>query len=48
MHLTLRQEAARPPAMNILQQKEKFDRFVAEFNTERPHGALNMKVPADL
>eukprot|EP01037_Dinobryon_pediforme_P027589 gene27589-30536_t len=48
MHLTLKQETARPPAMNIIQQQEKFDRFVAEFNTERPHEALNMKVPADL
>ena len=45
MHLTLKQETARPPAMNILAQQEKFDAFVTEFNTERPHEALRMKCP---
>jgi len=48
MHLTLKQEAARPPAMNIIQQQETFDRFVTEFNTERPHEALDMKVPEEI
>ena len=45
MHLTLKQETARPPAMNILAQQEKFDAFVTEFNTERPHEALRMECP---
>ncbi len=44
MQLTLKQEAARPPPVNIFAQQEKFDTFVAEFNTERPHEALGMKV----
>ena len=48
MHLTLKKEATRPPGMNSLQQQAKFDSFVNEFNTERPHEALNMKCPADL
>ena len=48
MHLTLKKEATRPPGMNSLQQQAKFDSFVDEFNTERPHEALNMKCPADL
>ena len=48
MHLTLEQEATRPPAMNTLQQQEKFDQFVDEFNRERPHEALGMKRPADV
>jgi len=48
MHLTLKKEATRPPAMNTLQQQEKFDRFVDEFNRERPHEALGMKRPADV
>jgi transposase InsO family protein len=48
MHLTLKKEATRPPGMNSLQQQAKFDAFVEEFNTERPHEALAMKRPADL
>jgi hypothetical protein len=48
MHLTLKKEATRPPAMTTLQQQEKFDHFVDEFNRERPHEALGMKRPADI
>lgn len=48
MHLTLKQEATRPPGANILQQQGRFDAFVHEFNTERPHEALEMKCPAQL
>jgi transposase InsO family protein len=48
MHLTLKKETARPPAMNIIAQQERFDAFVAEFNTERPHEALAMACPADV
>jgi transposase InsO family protein len=48
MHLTLKREATRPPGMNSLQQQARFDAFVQEFNTERPHQALDMKRPADL
>jgi transposase InsO family protein len=48
MHLTLKKEATRPPGMNSLQQQARFDVFVREFNTERPHEALAMKTPAEL
>ncbi|WP_367714456.1 IS481 family transposase [Nitratireductor sp. GISD-1A_MAKvit] len=48
MHRTLKQETARPPGMNTLQQQARFDDFVSEFNQERPHEALNMKTPAQL
>jgi transposase InsO family protein len=48
MHLTLKREATRPPGMNSLQQQAKFDAFTEEFNTERPHEALNMKRPVDV
>lgn len=48
MHLTLKQQATRPPGMNMLQQQAKFDDFVSEFNNERPHEALDMKRPADV
>jgi transposase InsO family protein len=47
MHLTLKKEATRPPGMNSLQQQARFDAFVDEFNTERPHEALAMKTPAE-
>jgi transposase InsO family protein len=48
MHLTLKQEATRPAGQNFLQQQAKFDHFIEEFNTERPHEALKMKCPAQL
>ena len=34
--------------MNSLQQQARFDDFVQEFNTERPHEALAMKCPAKI
>jgi hypothetical protein len=48
MHRTLKFETARPARRNLLQQQERFDDFVEEFNTERPHEALAMKRPADV
>ena len=48
MHLTLKNEATRPPGLNSLQQQAKFDAFVREFNTERPHEAIAMRCPAEL
>lgn len=48
MRLTLKKEAARPLGSNSLQRQARFDAFVAEFNTERPHEALNMKTPAEV
>ena len=48
MHLTLKKETTRPPQTNSLQQQARFDDFVNEFNTERPHEALDMRRPQDL
>ena len=48
MHLTLKQETTRPPGLNSLQQQARFDEFLHEFNTQRPHQALDMKCPAEL
>lgn len=48
MHLTLKKEATKPPGQNLLQQQEKFDTFINEFNTQRPHQAINMKYPNEL
>ena len=48
MHRTLKFETARPARGNLLQQQERFDEFVEEFNTLRPHEGLDMKRPADV
>lgn len=48
MHLTLKREATKPAAANVFQQQARFDDFVTRYNTDRPHQALGMKVPADL
>jgi putative transposase len=48
MHLTLKTEATRPAAANVLQQQGRFDTFVHRYNHERPHQALEMKTPSSL
>jgi len=48
MHLTLKKEATKPAAANVLQQQARFDTFLEQYNQQRPHQALDMKVPADL
>jgi putative transposase len=46
MHLTLKREATKPAADNLLQQQARFDAFVTRHNEARPHAALDMHVPA--
>ncbi len=48
MHLTLKNEATKPPGFNFLQQQSKFDVFVDQFNNDRPHEALSMKYPGEV
>jgi len=48
MHLTLKKETTRPPGENFLQQQEFFDRFIQEYNFERPHQGIDMKYPGEL
>ncbi len=48
MHRTLKQEATIPPATSLRAQQGKFDRFLEEFNQERPHEAIGMKRPAEI
>lgn len=48
MHRTLKAETTRPARTNLLQQQERFDEFLDEFNTVRPHEALDLKRPADV
>ena len=48
IHKTLKTESTKPSASSILQQQEKFDGFIEEYNKERPHEALKMKTPAQV
>ncbi len=48
MHRTLKAEATKPAAANVLQQQARFDAFVTRYNQERPHQALDLRVPAAL
>jgi len=44
-HLTLQQETTVPPAATPQQQQRRFDRMRTEFNTVRPHEALDQQPP---
>jgi putative transposase len=48
MHRTLKLETTKPALGNLLQQQERFDDFIKEFNFERPHQAIDMRCPADI
>jgi len=48
MHLTLKKEATKPAAKNLLQQQARFDQFIEYYNEERPHQALEGRCPAHL
>lgn len=48
MHRTLKAETTRPAASGLLQQQERFDRFVHEYNAERPHEALDLRPPSSV
>jgi len=48
MHRTLKRETTRPAAKTLLQQQERFDAFVEEYNEARPHESLAMKRPGEV
>ena len=48
LHRTLKSATLNPPAATIRKQQEVFDRFVEEYNWERPHEALGQIPPGDL
>lgn len=48
MHRTMKAECCKPPSANGTAQQQRFDRWRKEFNGERPHEALGMRVPADV
>lgn len=48
LHRTLKESAIRPPRSNQAEQQRAFDRFVYEYNYQRPHEALGQKTPASV
>ena len=48
MHLTLKKEATKPAAQNMLQRQARFDDFIDCYNQQRPHQALEMRYPAEI
>jgi hypothetical protein len=48
MHRTLAAAAVRPVAADLQAQQRRFERFLAEYNDERPHEALGRRTPAEL
>jgi transposase InsO family protein len=48
MHRTLKAETTRPPASNMDGQQARFDGFGQIYNHERPHAALDMRMPAEV
>lgn len=48
MHRTLKAETAKPPAGSMGRQQRRFDRWVEEFNFQRPHEALGGATPASV
>jgi Integrase core domain len=48
MHRTMKAECCRPPSVNGYAQQQRFDRWRKDFNEERPHEGLGMRMPADV
>jgi len=48
MHKDLKAECAKPAAFNLRAQQRKLNTFVKEYNTIRPHEALEMKTPSEI
>ena len=46
MHRTLKAETTRPPASTQRGQQRKFNRFIQEYNHDRPHESLGQRPPA--
>jgi transposase InsO family protein len=47
-HRTLKEATACPPRENLATQQEAFDKFLSEYNEDRPHEALRQKTPAQV
>jgi len=46
MHRTLKEATAKPPRAELAAQQRAFDHFRQEYNSERPHEALDQRPPA--
>jgi transposase InsO family protein len=47
MHRDLKRETTKPPQLTLVAQQRRFDQFRAEFNQERPHEALEQRMPSE-
>lgn len=47
MHRTLKEAVVVPPAANLEAQQQRFNAFVAEYNVERSHEALDRRPPGE-
>jgi transposase InsO family protein len=47
IHKTLKDYTARPAAMTLSAQQQRFNKFRREYNEHRPHEALQMRTPSD-
>jgi transposase InsO family protein len=45
-HKTLKDGTARPPASSLRAQQRRFNRFLCEYNLDRPHESLGQETPA--
>jgi len=45
IHRTLKAHCIRPAAEHLLAQQDRFERFLREYNHQRPHEALDFKTP---
>lgn len=48
MHRDLKAEATRPPGSSMAEQQRIFDKFKIDYNTIRPHEALDMRKPVQV
>jgi len=48
MHRELKAECCRKPGSNLRGQQMMFNRFIKEYNDERPHEALGMAAPSQV
>lgn len=48
MHRDLKAEVTKPPGYNLRAQQRKLNRFVNEYNYQRPHSALGLETPGSV
>ena len=48
MHRVLKQEACKPPSVNLSAQHKRFQRWKYVYNYDRPHESLDMRTPGDI